>query len=185
MLPDWKGRWIQSHWSPSQSNIDIIWKELFAIVAAVHTWGSLWSRQKKLFHCDIQAVVDIWDRGSTCCPHTMGLVRLLYFCASCYNINVCVTHIAGVCNDIADFLSHFQMDKFRFLAPRSEPLPDSIPPWPSQIFMTASCSAGILVLPNPHDAHTSQASRSSSHFAVNTPLQQASIILNTAIFLCL
>ena len=86
--------------------MDITWKELFAmIVAAVHTWGSLWSRQKILFHCDNQDVVDIWDRGSTRAPHTMGLVRLLYFCASCYNINACVTHIDGVRNDIANSLS--------------------------------------------------------------------------------
>ena len=55
----WNGRWIQSHWSPSQSNMDITWKELFAIVVAVHTWGSFWSRQKILFHCDNRAVVDI------------------------------------------------------------------------------------------------------------------------------
>jgi len=98
------GRWIQSHWSPSQNNMDITWKELFA---AVHTWGPSWSRQKILFHCDNQAVVEIWERGSTRVPHTMGLVRLLYFCASHYNINVCVTHIPGVCNNIADSLSRF------------------------------------------------------------------------------
>ena len=57
----------------------ITWKELFAIVAAVLTWGSFWSRQKILFHCDNQAVLDIWDRGSTRAPYTMGLVCLLYF----------------------------------------------------------------------------------------------------------
>ena len=34
-------------------------------------------------------------------------------------INVCITHVAGVCNDIADS-SHFQMDKFRKLAPKSK-----------------------------------------------------------------
>ena len=61
----WNGRWILSHWSSSQDNMDITWKELFAIVVAVHTWGSSWSRQKILFHCDNRAVVDIWDKGST------------------------------------------------------------------------------------------------------------------------
>ena len=168
----WNGRWIQSHWSSSQNNMDITWKELFAIVVAVHTWGSSWSRQKILFHCDNRAVVDIWDKGSTRAPHTMGLVRLLYFCASLYNINVCVTHIAGSCNDIADSLSRFQMDKFRMLAPRSEVLPDCIPAWPTQIFMTASCNAGIMALPNPLDKHTDQDSGSLSHFATSTPLLQ-------------
>ena len=152
--------------------MDITWKKLFAIIVAIHTWGFFWSHQKILFHCDNQAVVDIWDRGSTRAPHTMSLVCLLYFSASRYNINVCVTHVAGVCNDIADSLSCFQMDKFRKLAPGSEVLSDCIPAWPNQIFMTASCNAGIIALLNPHDKHTSLDSRSLSHSAVSTPLFQ-------------
>ena len=80
--------------------MDITWKEMYAIVLAVHTWGSFWARHKILFHCDNQAVVEIWDRGSTRALHTMGLVCLLYFCASKCNINVCVTHVSGVCTDI-------------------------------------------------------------------------------------
>ena len=143
-----------------------------AIVVAVHTWGSFWSCQKILFHCDNWAVVDIWDKGSTCAPHTMGLVCLLYFCASCYNINACVTYVAGISYDITDSLSCFQMDKFRKLAPRSEVLSDCIPAWSTQIFMTASCNAGIMALPNPPDGHTNQASGSLSHSTISTPLLQ-------------
>ena len=45
----------------------------------------------------------------------MALVRLLYFCAAYHNLNVCIAHIPGVCNDIADSLSRFQMDRFRKL----------------------------------------------------------------------
>ena len=134
--------------------------------------GFFWFHHKILFHCDNQAVVDIWDRGSTRAPHTMGLVCLLYVCASRYNINVYVTHVAGVCNDIADSLSRFQINKFRKLAPRSEVLSDRIPAWPTQIFMTASCNAGVMALPNPHNRHTSLDSRSLSHSAVSTPLLQ-------------
>ena len=147
----WEGRWIQSHWSQPQSSMDITWKELFAIVLAVHTWGSPWSRKKIFFHCNNQAVVEIWDKGSTGAPHTMGLVRLLYFCASRHNINVCVIHIPGICNDIADCLSRFQMEKFRRLAPGSKVLPDRIPAWPTQSFMTASCNASIMELPSQPD----------------------------------
>jgi len=42
----WVGRWLQGHWSDVQLHMDITWKELFAIVMAVHTWGALWQRQK-------------------------------------------------------------------------------------------------------------------------------------------
>ena len=34
----WSGRW---HWSPAQQQMSITRKELYAIVMAVHTWGSL------------------------------------------------------------------------------------------------------------------------------------------------
>ena len=39
------------------------WKELFAIVCAVNTWGHNWARRKILFHCDNSAVISIWKKG--------------------------------------------------------------------------------------------------------------------------
>ena len=42
----WSNHWLQSEWSPEQSVQDIVWKELYAIVSAVNTWGHLWSRRK-------------------------------------------------------------------------------------------------------------------------------------------
>jgi len=100
----WEGWWLQSHWSPPDWKMDITWKELFAIVFAVHTWGSFWSCHKILFHCDNQAAVDIWEKGSTCATHTMALVCLLYFCAIQHNNNVCLIHLPDVCNDITGSL---------------------------------------------------------------------------------
>ena len=37
----WSGGWLQDHWSPAQQQMSITRKELYAIVMAVHTWGSL------------------------------------------------------------------------------------------------------------------------------------------------
>ena len=42
----WSNYWLQSEWSPEQSAQDIVWKELYAIVSVVNTWGHLCSRQK-------------------------------------------------------------------------------------------------------------------------------------------
>ena len=42
----WSGRLLQDHWSPVQRKMSIAWKELYAFVVAVHTWGALWQRQK-------------------------------------------------------------------------------------------------------------------------------------------
>ena len=141
----WSGKWLQGRWSAAQLNMDITWKELYAIVMAVHTWGSRWQRKKILFHCDNFAVVNIWESGSTRASETMALVRLLYFAAARYNINVCIVHIDGANNIIADCLSRFKQDRFKQLVPLANPAPDVIPAWPIQSFIDASCSAAILV----------------------------------------
>jgi len=74
----------------------------------------------------------------------MALVRLLYFCAAQHNINICVIHIPGTDNDLADAISHFQMAKFRQVAPAVQPTPDLIPAWPIESFTSASCNAAIM-----------------------------------------
>ena len=74
------GRWIQACWSSEQAKMNIVWKELFAITAAVNIWGHHWARKKVILHCDNQAVVDIWKAGTTKSAGTMALVCMLYSC---------------------------------------------------------------------------------------------------------
>ena len=135
--------------------MNIKWKELYAIVMAVHTWDVSWQRQKILLNCDNLAVVDIWAKGTTKSPVVMALVRLLYFCAACYNINVSFQHISGTENKIADAISRFQDIRFRELAPDAEATPTNIPACPAQAFKIASCSSAIMVSPSQPVAHTS------------------------------
>ena len=113
----------------------ILWKELFAIVSAVNSWGHQWAKQKILFHCDNKEVVTIWSKGSTRDPETMALVHLLYFCAARYNITIVITHISGIDNSIADSLSRFQQHRFQALAPAAHLTPDSIRAWPTPHFL--------------------------------------------------
>ena len=134
----WSGRWIQAQWPAEHIHKDITWKELYAIVAAVNTWGHLWKRKKVLFHCDNQSVCDIWQKGSTRQPETMALVRMLYFCAARFDIHVMTAHIAGTANAITDALSRLQVGRFKQLAPNAADLPDPIPAWPTQF--CSSCS---------------------------------------------
>ena len=134
----WSGRWLQAHWSLNDCRKDIVWKELFAIVAAVNSWGHHWQRKKVLFHCDNQSVCDIWHRGSSRSPEVMALVRMLYFCAAKFDINVMIAHIAGSSNEIADALSRFQATRFHQLALLAEPQPDTILAWPTQFWTDSS-----------------------------------------------
>ena len=97
-------KWLQGHWSEAQLNMDITWKELFAIVMAVHTWGSLWQKQKILLHCDNQAVVSMHlGIRLNLCKKTMASIQLLYFVQLDFQI-------AGTNNKSADC---FQQDTFR------------------------------------------------------------------------
>ena len=79
----WSGRWLQDHWSSDQLEMNIAWKELYAIVMAVHTWGNFWQRQKKLFNCNNHTVVDIWEKGSTKYQdYIFGKATVFMCCAS-------------------------------------------------------------------------------------------------------
>jgi len=77
-------------------------------------------------------------------------VRLLYFCAAHHNINICIQHIPGITNEIADAISRFQDSRFRRLAPTANPILDSIPAWPAHAFTIASCNSTTMVLPSQH-----------------------------------
>ena len=85
--------------------ISIAWQELYAIMVAAMAWGHLWYGQHILFHCDNLAVVDIWRKHSSKIPYIMCLIRNLYFIAASNHFHVCVFHIQGVNNTIADALS--------------------------------------------------------------------------------
>ena len=107
-LPHWSGRSLilESHWTLNatmllftesegwghtgqadgyrigdhlNSKMNITWKELHAIIMAVHTWGVSWQHQKILFSCDNLTVVDIWAKGSTKSPEIMVLYGYYIF----------------------------------------------------------------------------------------------------------
>ena len=55
-------QWLQGAWEnldSQEQGLSINWKELYAIVAACHIWGSRWSQKRLLFHCDSQSVFEI------------------------------------------------------------------------------------------------------------------------------
>ena len=136
----WAGHWIQARWLPDQIGRDITCKELFAIAFAENTWGHHWPRKKLLVHCDDQAVVDIWKKGTTDHQQIMALVRMLYFCAARHYIHVVITHIDGTTSCIAAALSCFQVQRFHKLAPKAAKTPDTIRAWPIQLLRDSSAT---------------------------------------------
>ena len=73
----------------------------------------------------------------------MALVRMLYFCAAKFDINVMIVHIAGSNNTIADVLSRFQATRFYQLAALVAPHPDNILAWPTQFWTDSSMNINL------------------------------------------
>ena len=124
----YSGEWFNGSWSAAQQSLSIPYKELFPIVIACHVWGSKWRDRRILFCCDSQGVVAVISSGTSKDTRLMQLLRELFLCAARFNFMVTAKHVPGKENAIADSLSRFNMQVFRQLAPRSQPVPVAIPP---------------------------------------------------------
>ena len=107
-------QWFHGCWTPEQedaardatmSRDSMPWKELFAIVAAAATWGSLWERRKIVFHTDCMPVVQALAKGASRTRRIMQLIRALHYYAARHHFIYRAEHIPGVDNDVADELS--------------------------------------------------------------------------------
>ena len=116
----WDGAWYSQAWPPHLLSMPIEWKELYAIVIACEAWGHHWSGKRIMFHCDNQAIVQVWESGLSRSTDLMHLVRALFFIAAHNNFTVIVKHIRGINNSIADSLSRQQLSRFRSLVPHAD-----------------------------------------------------------------
>ena len=121
--------WLSGRWSSMQLERSIQWKELYAVVVAVATWGHQWQTKKILVHCDNQAIVHAWQAKSPKNTLLTKLCRTLFFMAAKNNFNIFLKHLPGVTNQIADALSRQQVTLFRQLAPEAESQATNIPAW--------------------------------------------------------
>lgn len=119
--------WVSEGWPRQFEKFSIQWKELFPIYVACVLWGSDFKGKRILFHCDNQAVVDIWSNKASKSSEVSALLRKLFFIAANNEFVVKVAHIAGINNSIADSLSRSQIATFRRLAPNAELNPTCVP----------------------------------------------------------
>ena len=124
--------WFQGSWEPhknlGQPGISIAWQELFAFVVACHLWANFFSNKRIQFFCDNESVVSIVNTKRSRIPKVMDLVRHLTLLTLGFNFCIRAEHIEGKRNDIADSLPHFQIDRFRELAPHANRDPCLVPP---------------------------------------------------------
>ena len=116
--------WICQGWQQGWGEQHINIRELFAIWVAIHTWGEdLRNMQIQIF-TDSLSMVQVWSTGTCKDKVVMRLIRALFTFTAERNINLVLTHIPGVQNVAADFLSRLQVERFRQSYPRSNPSPD-------------------------------------------------------------
>ena len=58
---------------------------------ACEVWSKCWSGKHLLFHCDNQAIVQVWGTGLRS-SSLMRLVRALFFVAARCNFHVLIAH---------------------------------------------------------------------------------------------
>ena len=113
-------------WRPTdECNINV--RELFAVWAAVYTWGKHWANKEVVVFTDNESIIEIWKNGT--CPNKrmMVIVRALFFHAASLNLNIIMSHLPGKQNINADLLSRFQVEAFRRRNPTADPEPTELP----------------------------------------------------------
>lgn len=111
-----------SPWSRWGADV-YFFSELYPIVMACLLWGKGWCRKRILFYCANMSTVEIITKGRSRVPSIMKLVRKMTFQAASHSFVVHAKHIPGVHNGIADSISHYQIRRFRTLAPHVDPQP--------------------------------------------------------------
>ena len=113
----WWGAWVPS----PACHINV--RELFAVWAAVHTWGRDWANREVVVFTDNQSIIDIWASGTCPDKRMMGIVRAMFFFLARHNINLIMSHIPGKQNINADLLSRLQVEEFLSINPSADRQP--------------------------------------------------------------
>ena len=91
---------------------DITFKEFYAVVLGVATFGHQLYRKQLLMNIDNEAVHYCIQNGKSKDSELMGLVRALYFYTTKHHIQYDTCHVPGVLNILADSLTRDRMQLF-------------------------------------------------------------------------
>ena len=80
--------WFSEPWPSSFHQHHINYLELFAVVAAVFTWGHHWANQQILIFTDNMCITNIWKTVSCRDKDMMRLIRALFLSTAKYNVKI-------------------------------------------------------------------------------------------------
>ena len=118
--------WFSSAW-PYQEPLPLInFLELFAVVAAIFSWGKHLVNKAIIIYTDLKSIAHVWKSGTCRDKGIMRLVRALFMFAARHNINILMEHLPGHQNYLADSLSRLQVNKFQQLCPHADAVQSTI-----------------------------------------------------------
>ena len=130
-------RWLFGQWEkgfikqkPSPS---IEFLELYALAAAVLTWGNQIQNKRITIFCDNMGVVGMINSSTSSCKNCMFLLRLLILDNLIHNRKISAKYVRSQDNKKSDALSRLQLDKFWQLSDQFTdkcPTPVSALIWP-------------------------------------------------------
>ena len=126
MYPEWFSSPYISSLAPAKA-YSINWRELYAAVTALATWGPRMAGCNVYFHIDNQAVVAILRKHYSPAPHMMALLRSWCLMLVQYDVTIRPIYIPTDVNIDADDLSRLQVSRFRDRHPSALPYPT----WPT------------------------------------------------------
>ena len=85
---------------------------MFNILLALRVWGDFWQHSTVSLFCDNLAVVQVVETGKTKDPFLTACIRNIWLITATLDINLEISHVRGVDNDIADLLSRLYSQKF-------------------------------------------------------------------------
>ena len=167
--------WLQLQWPDSYpagelqlKEESIALKELLPIVLACGVWGSNWTNQTVIVHCDNLGVVSLVNTGYSRIRTIMHLLRSLFFIRARFQLEVWATHVPGRRNALADAISRNNLYLFFLQAPEAmhchRDIPRDLlsllvgqqPDWMSPVWTRLFANSFPQVLPQPQGETTNQ-----------------------------
>ena len=93
-------------------SMPIAWRELYAVVVCIATFGKFLTCGRVAMFTDNQAVMWCINNGKSACPQLMGLIRSLYYYTTYYKIDCKAFYVSTGDNYVADALSRLKFEEF-------------------------------------------------------------------------
>jgi hypothetical protein len=121
------GAWYACRWEEGEKDkFPIFYRELYAVIRAISTWGDQWKGQVIHFYCDSTNAILAAKKATSKNKSMMHLLRHLHTLCVDFQCHVYFEYINTKKNAKADALSKLNIVKFRNLHPTAYALPSPL-----------------------------------------------------------